>query len=110
MIMEIIEDFKAVSENSNRMVWREYEKYKDKLIFVPAILWEDRMKGEMDARIVVYKDQTMTVGVQYDITFRDDKLIRVSLTEDISGLPGYEKEISQAGHFREGGIPCDLEG
>lgn len=70
-------------------------------IFVPAILWEDRMKSEMDARIVVYKDQTMTAGVQYDITFCDDKLVRVSLTEDISG---------GVGHSREGGIPCDLEG
>lgn len=109
MIMEIIEDFKSVSEGSDRMVWQEYEKYKDKLIFIPAIMWSDRMKSEMDARIVVYKDQTMTEGVQYDITFRDDKLVSVSLTEDINGLPGYESEISRAGHSREGVISCGLE-
>lgn len=110
MILEIIEDFKAISEDSDRMMWQEYEKYKDRLIFIPAIMWEDRMKSEMDARIVVYKDQAMTVGIQYDITFRDDKLISVSLTEDIDGLPGYEKETSRAGHSREGGISCYLEG
>lgn len=95
LITSILEEFKTQAEKDPSLAWKDYEAYKDKLIFIPYITRDDHSK-EIYAKMIAYKDETMTEGVLYDIHFAGDELMSFNLTEDEYEWPWGGKDKSNS--------------